>query len=77
MLSLVTHARFFPRTAEERSGERRTRALQAAVGELKSHMERLEHEQQIQLQRIAQLQADIDELKRMLQGKKGTSRTRR
>jgi len=66
MLSGVTAPRYFPRTPQELAFDRRGAAVRAALGELSEQVAKLEREQQVQLQRIAQLQAEVDSLKAKL-----------
>ena len=54
--------RYLPRTPEERAEIRRRAAIQAEISALRDFMERVQREQQIQLQRIAQLQHAVDQL---------------
>ena len=62
MLSFTTVKRYLPRTPQEHSEVRRTAALRAQVEELTRTVAKLEREQDIQLQRIAQIQQTLDEL---------------
>ena len=59
-------ARFHPRTQEERERRRRDAATRAELAALAERMHTLESEQQTQLKRIAQLQAQLDEALRLL-----------
>ena len=58
--------RYLPRTPQDSADRRRAAELKATIAELNSHVDRLEREQQIQLQRIAQLQQEVDDMKRQL-----------
>jgi predicted RNase H-like nuclease (RuvC/YqgF family) len=66
MLVFTPLPRYLPRTPQETAALRRAAELKATVTELNSHITKLEREQQIQLQRIAQLQQELDEVKRIL-----------
>jgi hypothetical protein len=61
-----TRHRFLPRDNQHASSSKREAALRAEVSELRAHMETMEKEQQIQFQRIAEMQRDLDEIKRRL-----------
>ena len=50
----------------DRSTARRVAALRALVTELATRTDKLHKEQDIQFRRIAQMQQDIDEIKRLL-----------
>jgi hypothetical protein len=65
MLASVA-ARYFPRSEQESALRRRSAALQAAMKQLGDRVDDLQREQQTQFQRIAQIQADLDEIKRLL-----------
>jgi hypothetical protein len=54
--------RYLPRAPEERAEVRRRAAIQAEVSALRDLIERVQREQQIQLERIAQLQHAVDQL---------------
>ena len=58
--------RFFPRSAETNAAARRQAALRALVSDLAVQVERLQKEQDTQFRRIAQIQQDVDEIKRLL-----------
>ena len=66
MLLPATPNRFLPRTGEQKDATRRVAALQALVTELAARVDQLQKEQDIQFRRIAQVQQDIDEIKRLL-----------
>ena len=66
MLVFTPLPRYLPRTPQETAALRRAAELKATVNELSSHVGKLEKEQQIQLQRIAQLQQELDDVKRLL-----------
>jgi hypothetical protein len=66
MLSTVTRARYLPRSNETGTQTRRFAELRAAVADLVTHIEKLQKDQDTQFRRIAQLQQDIDELRRLL-----------
>jgi uncharacterized sporulation protein YeaH/YhbH (DUF444 family) len=59
--------RYLPRSGPSTGPtSRRDRALQAEVTHLTVQLARLEKEQQIQFRRIADIQQEIDEIKRLL-----------
>ena len=62
MISFTTIKRYLPRAAQEHAEARRTAALRAQVAELTRTVVKLEREQHIQFQRIAQIQQTLDEL---------------
>jgi len=66
MISTTGIVRFVPRQAEAAAERRRYAALRAAMDDLIANMGKIVKEQDIQLQRIAQIQQDVDELKRLL-----------
>jgi hypothetical protein len=66
MISLTGPARFVPRQAENAAERRRFAALRAAIDDLRTDFHKIEKEQQIQFQRIAQIQHSLDELTRVL-----------
>jgi hypothetical protein len=66
MLSSAAPVRFVPRQPEAAAERRRYAALRATIDDLAQNIGRIEKEQAIQLQRIAQIQQDLDELKRLL-----------
>jgi peptidoglycan hydrolase CwlO-like protein len=66
MLASVGPARFIPRSSEQSAERRRFAALRATVDDIQGAIESMRKEQDIQFKRIAQLQQDIDELKRLL-----------
>jgi hypothetical protein len=66
MLSALDKVRFVPRSSEDISDRRRLAALRATVDDIQGAIESMRKEQDIQFKRIAQLQQDIDELKRLL-----------
>jgi hypothetical protein len=66
MLSSVGPVRFIPRQADATAERRRFAALRAAIDDLTANVGKIEKEQDIQLRRIAQIQQDLDELKRLL-----------
>jgi uncharacterized sporulation protein YeaH/YhbH (DUF444 family) len=65
MLASTGH-RYFPRSPQESAALRREAAFRAQVSELREAMERLEKEQAIQFQRFAQVQQELDEIRRLL-----------
>ena len=54
--------RYLPRTPQDRAEVRRRAAIQAEVSELRNLLQRVQREQQIQFERIAQLQHAVDQL---------------
>lgn len=64
MLLPATPKRFAPRSTEATSAARRHAELRALVRDLIGRIERIQKDQDIQLHRIAQLQQEIDELRR-------------
>jgi hypothetical protein len=71
MLQQLVGVRFLPRSAQNAAETRRVAALRASVAELASRLDKVVKEQDIQLQRIAQLQQDIDDIKRLLKKSAG------
>jgi hypothetical protein len=67
MLLTTTPHRFHPRSADEKDKARRDIALRAQVADLTAHMGHIEREQQTQFTRIAEIQHQLDELKRLVQ----------
>jgi uncharacterized sporulation protein YeaH/YhbH (DUF444 family) len=65
MLGSTGH-RYFPRAAQDAAAARREAAFRAEVSELREMIGRLEKEQAIQLKRFAQMQQELDEIRRML-----------
>lgn len=61
-----TSQRYFPRSPQDAAALRREAAFRAQVSELREAMERLEQEQAIQFQRFAQIQQELDEIRRLL-----------
>ena len=66
MLMPAARIRFLPRSDEPKESARRVAALRALVTELATRTDKLHKEQDIQFRRIAQMQQDIDEIKRLL-----------
>ena len=67
MLLTTTHHRFHPRSADEKDKARREIALRAQVTDLMAQVGNIEREQQTQFTRIAEIQQQLDELKRLIQ----------
>ena len=67
MLLTTTPHRFHPRSADEKDKARRDIALRAQVTDLTTHVEKIDREQETQLKRIAEIQRQLDELKRLIQ----------
>jgi hypothetical protein len=65
MLASTGH-RYFPRSPQDSAALRREAAFRAQVSELREAMDRLEKEQAIQFQRFAQIQQELDEIRRLL-----------
>jgi hypothetical protein len=59
--------RYLPRSRPGTGPTSKTDALlRAEVTQLTTHVQRLEQDQQIQLKRIAEIQRDLDEVRRLL-----------
>ena len=58
--------RYFPRTPQDTANTRRTAAMRAELADLSTRFQKLEREQHVQFDRIAQIQAELDEIKRLL-----------
>ena len=58
--------RFHPRSQQDRDHDRRDAALRAQVAAESERIDELERQQQIQLKRIAQLQAQLDEALKLI-----------
>jgi len=69
MLSAAGPIRFVPRQGENAAERRRYAALRAAMDDLTNHFHKVQKEQEIQLQRIADIQKDLDELKGLLRNR--------
>jgi hypothetical protein len=67
MLLTTTPHRFHPRSADDKDKARRDIALRAQVANLTAQMESIEREQQTQFKRIAEIQHQLDEIKRLIQ----------
>jgi uncharacterized sporulation protein YeaH/YhbH (DUF444 family) len=65
MLASTGH-RYFPRTAQDAAIARREAAFRAQLSELRDAVDRVEKEQAIQLKRFAQIQQELDEIRRLL-----------
>jgi hypothetical protein len=65
MLASTGH-RYLPRSPQDSAALRREAAFRAQVSELREAIERLEKEQAIQFQRFAQIQQELDEIRRLL-----------
>ena len=58
--------RYFPRTSQDTANTRRTAAMRAELSDLTTQFHKLEREQRVQFERIAQIQVELDEIKRLL-----------
>jgi predicted nucleic acid-binding Zn-ribbon protein len=58
--------RYLPRTPQDTANTRRTAAMRAELADLSTRFHKLEREQHVQFDRIAQIQAELDEIKRLL-----------
>ena len=65
MLSRVS-ARYSPRSSEMNAQARRFAALRAEVADLAASVQKVQKDQDTQLHRIAQIQQELDELKRLI-----------
>jgi hypothetical protein len=58
--------RYHPRTQQDRDRTRRDAAVRALIADLATRLSAFEKEQQVQFKRIADLQAQLDELVRLV-----------
>ena len=63
--------RFHPRSAQERERDRRDSAVRAQVAALVDQVNALDKEQRVQFRRIADIQAKLDEVLRVLKKSAG------
>ena len=66
MLFAASPHRFLPRSAEAIAASRREAAFRAQLAEIQEQLETVRKEQDVQFRRMAQIQQDIDEIKKVL-----------